>query len=112
MYKKCVTIQWRKVTPKEKTGQLRILGNGPELAGNLAGKLPKNVLVRLVDTNRLNIKQQIAIMKKTNYFVADFLLGCFCLYFYLKKQMFMKFYIKKYKCSSIIGKCKWPSYIF
>ena len=32
IYKKYVTIQWRKVWPKGRTGQQRIMGNGPELA--------------------------------------------------------------------------------
>lgn len=95
MYKKCVTIQWRKVTPKENPGQLRILGNGPELAEKLAEKLPKYVLVRLVDTNRLNIKQQIAIMKRTDYFIADFYTGAFLSIFLPKKAIVHEILHKK-----------------
>ena len=71
-YKNHVTIQWRKLLPKESTGKLRVMGNGPELAEKLAEKLPGNVLVRLVDLDRLPIRYQIMIMKKTTYFVADF----------------------------------------
>ena len=63
-YKKFVIIQWRKVFPKGKSGQQRIMGNDPELAEALAAKLPKNVLIRLVNTYQLKIKEQIEIMKK------------------------------------------------
>ena len=76
-YKKHVTIQWRKLLPKEITGKLRVMGNGPELAEKLAEKLPGNVLVRLVDLDRLPIRRQIMLMKKTTYFVADFESGGF-----------------------------------
>ena len=76
-YKKFVTIQWRKVFPKGKSGQQRIMGNGPELADALAAKLPKNVLIRLVDTSQLKIKEQITIMKKTDFFIAEHGSGLF-----------------------------------
>lgn len=69
-YKKYITIQWRKVWPKGRTGQSRILGNGPELAKKLANALPKDFLVRLVDTAGLSIREQISLMKKTDYLVG------------------------------------------
>ena len=69
-YKKYVTIQWRKVWPKGRKKQGRILGNGPELADKLESKLSKDILIRLVDTARLSIEEQISIMKKTDYFVG------------------------------------------
>ena len=71
VYKKYVTIQWRKIWPRGRTGQQRIMGNGPELAEALAEKLPKDVMLRLVDTAPLPIKQQIAIMKKTDFFIGE-----------------------------------------
>ena len=70
IFDKTVTIQWRKVWPKGRKGQLRIIGNGPELADKLASSLPKNILVRLVDTAYLPMNKQISIMKKTDYFVG------------------------------------------
>ena len=44
--------------------------NGPELADKLASILPKNILVRLVENSNLPMKEQIALMKKTDYFVG------------------------------------------
>ena len=69
-FKKYITIQWRKVWPKGRTGQYRILGNGPELAEKLANALPKDFLVRLIDTAGMPIKEQISLMKKTDYLVG------------------------------------------
>lgn len=69
-YTKFLTIQWRKVWPKERTGQYRILGNGPEIVDILVNNLPKNILIRLVDTASLSITQQISIMQKTDYFLG------------------------------------------
>lgn len=70
IFSKTVTIQWRKVWPKGRTGQRRILANGKELADNLASILPKNILIRLVDTASVSISEQISIMKKTDYLVG------------------------------------------
>ena len=46
------------------------MGNGPELADKLASILPKNILVRLVDTAGLNTLEQIAIAKNSDYFIG------------------------------------------
>jgi hypothetical protein len=70
IFNKTVTIQWRKVWPKGRKGQQRILGNGQELADKLAAILPKNILIRLVDTASLSISQQISIMRKTDYLIG------------------------------------------
>jgi len=70
VFDKAVTIQWRKVWPKGRKGQSRILANGPELADKLASILPKNVLIRLVDTANMSIGEQISIIKKTDYLVG------------------------------------------
>ena len=69
-FTKMVTFLWRNVWPKGRKGQQRILGNGPKLADKLAEFLPKNILLRLVDTARLPISEQIAIMRKTDYYVG------------------------------------------
>ena len=80
-YNKYVTILWRKPWPKNRKGQQRILGNGPEIVEKLNSILPKNVLIRLVDTASLPIDQQISIMQNTDYFLgihgAGLFLGIF-----------------------------------
>ena len=69
-FKKKVTIQWRKVWPKGRTGQARLIGNGRELADKLSSILPKNILIRLVNTASLSMKEQISIMRNTDYLVG------------------------------------------
>ena len=69
-FTKIVTFQWRRVWPRGRKGQERILGNGPELAEKIASLLPKNILLRLVDTASLPIAEQIAILRKTDYYVG------------------------------------------
>ena len=69
-FNKTITIQWRKVWPRDRINQQRILGNGPELADKLASILPKNYLIRLVDTAPLSIEDKISIMKKTDYLIG------------------------------------------
>lgn len=69
-FDKKITIQWRKIWPKGRTNQKRILGNGPELAERLSYILPKNILIRLVDTAGLNIREQISIMRNTDYLLG------------------------------------------
>ena len=69
-FTKYLTFQWRRVWPKGRKGQGRILANGPQLAEKLSNLLPKNILIRLIDTGRLPISQQISIMRKTDYFVG------------------------------------------
>ena len=69
-FTKTVTFQWRRVWPKGREGQQRILGNGPELAEKLSSLLPKNILLRLIDTASLPIAEQISIVRKTDYFIG------------------------------------------
>ena len=69
-FTKVLTFQWRRVWPKGRRGQQRILGNGPQLADKLSKFLPKNILLRLVDTARLPIDEQISILRKTDYYVG------------------------------------------
>jgi len=67
---KCVTIQWRRVWPKKRITQNRIMQNGPDLADKLASVLPENILVRLVNTASLSMSEQISLMRKTDYLVG------------------------------------------
>ena len=69
-FNKVVTIQWRKIWPKGRLNQYRLLGNAKELANKLASFLPKNFLIRLVDTASLPMKEQITIMRNTDYLVG------------------------------------------
>ena len=46
-FKKKITIQWRKVWPKGRMKQKRLLGNGPELSEKLSDILPSNFLIKL-----------------------------------------------------------------
>ena len=69
-FTKTVTFQWRRVWPKGRKGQQRILGNGPELAEKLSESLPKNINLRLIDTASLPISEQISIMRNTDYYVG------------------------------------------
>ena len=69
-FNKIVTIQWRKVWPKGRRKQYRILGNAIELADKLASLLPKNILIRLIDTASLPMKEQISLMRDTDYLVG------------------------------------------
>ena len=69
-FNKFITIQWRKVWPKGRKNQQRLLGNGIELADKLASIVPKNILIRLVNTASLPIKEQISLIRKTDYLVG------------------------------------------
>ena len=69
-FTKVLTFQWRRVWPKGRKGQQRILGNGPKLAEKLSKLLPKNILLKLIDTASLPISEQIAILRKTDYYVG------------------------------------------
>ena len=70
IFTKIVTFQWRRVWPKGRKGQQRILGNGPQLADKLASLLPNNTLLRLIDTASLPISEQISILRNTDYYVG------------------------------------------
>ena len=80
-YKKYVTFQWRKAWPLGRKGQGRLIGNGPEIVEKITKILPKNILVRLVDTASLTMIEQISLMRKTDYYIgvhgAGLFLGVF-----------------------------------
>ena len=69
-FDKIVTIQWRRVWPKKRRGQFRILNNGPQLTDKLASALPKNVLVRLINNAKLTMEEQISLMRNTDYLIG------------------------------------------
>ena len=69
-FHKEITIQWRKVWPKGRIKQERLLGNGPELAEILGSVLPDDFLIRLVDSASLPFTDQISIMRNTDYFIG------------------------------------------
>ena len=69
-FDKYITIQWRKPWPKVRRGQARILAKAPEIADKIASLVPKNYLVRLVDTGGLHLKKQISIMRNTDYLIG------------------------------------------
>jgi hypothetical protein len=69
-FKKKLTIQWRKVWPIKRKGQLRLLGNALELTSKLAQSLPNNILVRLINTASLPYKDQISLMRNTDYLLG------------------------------------------
>lgn len=69
-FSKILTFQWRKPWPKGRQGQGRLTGNGPEIAEKLYEDLPKNILIRLVDTANMTMIEQISIMKNTDYYLG------------------------------------------
>ena len=80
-FKKIITFQWRRVWPRGRSSQSRILGNGPELAEKLSKALPEDYLIRLIDTGGLTTSEQISLMLDTDYFIgvhgAGLVLGIF-----------------------------------
>ena len=76
-FKKIITFQWRRVWPRGRSSQGRILGNGPELVEKLSKSLPENYLIRLIDTAGLSISEQISIMRTTDYFIGAHGAGLF-----------------------------------
>ena len=87
-FNKSITLQWRQAWPKGRKDQSRLLGNGPQLADKLASVLPKNFLIRLVNTGGMSISEQISIMKKTDYLVGIHGAGL-CLSVYLPDESIM-----------------------
>ena len=69
-FRKFITIQWRKLWPKGRKNQTRLLENGPKLANKLANSLPNDFVVRLINTAALPIAKQISVMRNTDYFIG------------------------------------------
>ena len=67
---KNITVQWRKVWPSTRKGQVRLLGNAIELTNKLAQVLPNNFLIRLINTAALPRKDQISLMRSTDYLLG------------------------------------------
>ena len=100
-FTKIVTFQWRRVWPKGRKKQHRILGNGPELAEKLASRLPKNVLLRLIDTAPLPIAKQIAIARQSDYFVGMHG-GGLCLSIYAPNHCILHEILPKYNMNGLL----------
>jgi hypothetical protein len=100
-FTKIVTFQWRRVWPRGRKHQQRILGNGPELADKLASLLPKNILLRLIDTASLPIAQQIAIARKSDYFVGIHGAGL-CLSIYAPNKCVLHEVLPKYNMNGLL----------
>lgn len=94
-YSKFLTFQWRRQFPKGRKFQKRLLGNGPEIVEKLMEKLPKNILIRLIDTAKLSLIQQISIMRKTDYFLGIHGAGLFLSVFMPKASIFHEIYANK-----------------
>lgn len=94
-YTKYLTIQWRKPWPRNRKGQFRLLGNGPEIVEKLDTIIKKNILIRLVDTANLSIEKQISIMQKTNYFLGIHGAGLFLSIFLQKNSIVHEIKLKK-----------------
>ena len=62
-FDKIVTFQWRRVWPKKRKGQNRIIANAQQLADKLASKLPKNILVRLINNAKFTMEEQISLQE-------------------------------------------------
>ena len=94
-FTKKVTMQWRKVWPEGRRGQFRILANAKELADKLAQVLPKNFLVRLINTAALPYKDQISLMRNTDYFIGIHGAGLALSIFLPKKSITHEIYREK-----------------
>ena len=90
-----MTIQWRRVWPRRRRGQSRILGNGKQLANKLAEILPPNFLVRLIDTAVLPYKEQISVMRSTDYLIGIHGAGLSLSIFLPKKAILQEIYRTK-----------------
>ena len=90
-FDKIVTIQWRKVWPKRRKGQVRIFNNALELTYKLSTLLPKNILIRLIDTAKLPMKEQISLMKSTDYLIGIHGAGLSLSIFLPHKSIFNEF---------------------
>ena len=93
-FDKIVTVQWRKVWPKNRKGQVRIFNNALELTYKLSTLLPKNILIRLIDTAKLPMKEQISLMKSTDYLIGIHGAGLSLSIFLPHKSIFNEFDIE------------------
>ena len=96
MFKKAITFIWRKVWPRNRAKQYRLVGKGPESVDKLSSVLPKDYLIRLVDASSLSISDQISIIKSSDYFVgihgAGFSLSIYAKYDCIIHEIWNKIY--------------------
>ena len=94
-YTKFLTFQWRKAWPRGRTGQGRLIGNGPEMIEKLYEILPKHILIRLVDTASLTMIEQITLMRKTDYYIGVHGAGLFLSVFMPKNSILHEISLKR-----------------
>ena len=90
-FEKIVTVQWRRVWPKRRRGQHRIFKNAQQLTYKLSTFLPKNILIRLIDFAQLSMKDQISVMRNTDYLVGIHGAGLSLSIFLPHKSIFNEF---------------------
>jgi len=100
-FEKIVTVQWRRVWPKRRKGQYRIFKNAQQLVNKLSNLLPKNILIRLIDFAALSMKDQISVMRSTDYLIGIHGAGLSLSIFLPHKSIFNEF--DPQKVVSVLG---------
>lgn len=100
-FEKIVTVQWRRVWPKRRKGQYRIFKNAQQLVNKLSNLLPKNILIRLIDFATLSMKDQISVMRTTDYLIGIHGAGLSLSIFLPHKSIFNEF--DPQKVVSVLG---------
>ena len=90
-FEKIITVQWRRVWPKRRRGQHRIFKNAPQLTYKLSTLLPKNILIRLIDFAQLPMKDQISVVRSTDYLIGIHGAGLSLSIFLPHKSIFNEF---------------------
>ena len=94
-FKKIITVQWRKVWPAHRRGQTRILGKSRRLTSKIAESLPDNFLIRLINTAAIPYKDQISLMRNTDYLLGIHGAGLSLSIFLPKSSILHEIYAKK-----------------
>jgi hypothetical protein len=115
-FEKIVTVQWRRVWPKRRKGQHRIFKNAQQLTYKLSTLLPKNILIRLIDFAQLSMKNQISIIRSTDYLIGIHGAGLSLSIFLPHKSIFNEFDHRKIKSvlalmSALSGHVTYTDYI-
>lgn len=90
-FEKIFTVQRRKVWHKRRKNQNRIFKNVQQLTYKLSTLLPKNILIRLIDFTQLSMKDQISIMRSTDYLIGIHGAGLSLSIFLPHKSIFNEF---------------------
>ena len=90
-FEKIVTVQWRKIWPKKRKNQWRLFKNAQQLTYKLSTLLPKNILIRLINFAQFSMKDQISIMRSTDYLIGIHGAGLSLSIFLPHKSIFNEF---------------------